>query len=68
MRLPQIVIDTNVLVSALRSREGYGFQLVTLLGKGKFTVHLSVRFRRLSPRSIFMSERNGQVEKNLKRR
>ena len=42
MRLPQIVIDTNVLVSAMRSRDGYAFRLIELLGKGKFTVHLSV--------------------------
>jgi len=42
MRLPQIVIDTNVLVSALRSRDGYAFRLLELLGRDKFTVHLSV--------------------------
>ena len=42
MRLSHIVIDTNVFVSASRSRDGYAFRLVELLGKGKFVVHLSV--------------------------
>lgn len=42
MHLPRIVIDTNVLVAALRSRDGYAFRLLEKLGKDKFTVHLSV--------------------------
>jgi putative PIN family toxin of toxin-antitoxin system len=38
-----VVIDTNVLVSALRSRDGASFRLISLLGESdKFTIHLSV--------------------------
>ena len=33
---PTIVIDTNVLVSALRSRAGWSFDLLARLGSGQF--------------------------------
>lgn len=33
---PKIVIDTNVLVSALRSRREWSFELLKRLGKGQF--------------------------------
>jgi putative PIN family toxin of toxin-antitoxin system len=39
---PQIVLDTNVLVAALRSRRGAAFQLVSLLPAERFTINLSV--------------------------
>jgi putative PIN family toxin of toxin-antitoxin system len=39
---PRIVIDTNVFVSALRSRNGASFKLLSMLGKDKFIVSLSV--------------------------
>ena len=42
MSEPQIVIDTNVLVSALRSRQGASFRLISLVGIGKFEINLSV--------------------------
>ncbi len=42
MRLTQIVIDTNVLVAGLRSRRGYAFQLLQLVGTGLFDINLSV--------------------------
>ena len=42
MRLPQIVIDTSVLVAGLRSRSGYSFQLLSLVGTERFDIHLSV--------------------------
>ena len=42
MSLPRIVIDTNVLVSALRSRRGASSRLVSLVGTDAFEVHLSV--------------------------
>lgn len=42
MPIPQIVIDTNVIVSGLRSRQGSAFQLLTLVGTQRFTIHLSV--------------------------
>jgi len=40
--LPQIVIDTNVMVSGLRSRRGYSFRLLSLVGTGRFEINLSV--------------------------
>ncbi len=38
----QIVVDTNVLISALRSRRGPSFKLLSLIGKGGFDINLSV--------------------------
>jgi predicted nucleic acid-binding protein len=35
-------IDTNVLVSALMSRRGASFKILSLLPTGLFTFHLSV--------------------------
>jgi putative PIN family toxin of toxin-antitoxin system len=34
--VPRIIIDTNVLVSALRSRAGWSFDLLTKVGAGHF--------------------------------
>ena len=42
MTVPQIVIDTNILVSGLRSAEGPSFRLLQLVGKSRFDTHLSV--------------------------
>jgi predicted nucleic acid-binding protein len=42
MEPPGIVIDTNVFVSALRSRRGASFRLLSLVGTGRFEVELSV--------------------------
>ena len=42
MSLPQIVIDTNVIIAGLRSRRGPTFQLLSLIGTRKFDMHLSV--------------------------
>lgn len=42
MPLPQIVIDTNVLISGLRSRRGNAFVLLQYIGKGYFEINLSV--------------------------
>jgi putative PIN family toxin of toxin-antitoxin system len=39
---PQVVIDTNVLVAGLRSRCGSAFRLLTLVGTGRFDIHLSI--------------------------
>ena len=33
---PRIIIDTNVLVSALKSRKGWSFDLLTRVGSGQF--------------------------------
>ena len=40
--MPQIVIDTNVLVAGLRSRRGSAFRLLMLVDTGHFDIHLSV--------------------------
>jgi putative PIN family toxin of toxin-antitoxin system len=39
---PQIVIDTNVLVAAQRSKRGASAKLVSLIGTGRFDIHVSV--------------------------
>ena len=38
----RIVMDSNVLVSALRSKRGPSFAMLSLVGKGKFEISLSV--------------------------
>ena len=40
--LPRIVLDTNVLVSALRSRLGASFRLLSLIDSGRFSLCVSV--------------------------
>jgi putative PIN family toxin of toxin-antitoxin system len=42
MKAPQIVIDTNVLIAAMRSKRGASAKLLSLLGTGLFDIHLSV--------------------------
>lgn len=42
MSLPVAVFDTNVFVSALRSRRGASFRLLSLVGSGRFELVLSV--------------------------
>jgi putative PIN family toxin of toxin-antitoxin system len=42
MKPPKIVIDTNVLISALRSRRGASFKLISMIGMKKFEFALSV--------------------------
>jgi predicted nucleic acid-binding protein len=37
-----VIIDTNVFVSALRSRRGASFQLLGLVGTGRFEIELSI--------------------------
>ncbi len=38
----RVVIDTNVIVSALRTRRGPSFRLLSLVGTGRFEIVLSV--------------------------
>jgi putative PIN family toxin of toxin-antitoxin system len=38
----QLVLDTNILIAALRSRRGASAKLLSLLGSGLFEMHLSV--------------------------
>jgi len=42
MKMPQVVIDTNVLVAAQRSRGGASSKLVSLIGLDEFKINLSV--------------------------
>lgn len=42
MRIPQIVIDSNVIIAAQRSRCGASSKLMSLLGTGRFDIHVSV--------------------------
>jgi putative PIN family toxin of toxin-antitoxin system len=39
---PRIIIDTNVLISALRSRNGASFKVVSMIGTEKFELCISV--------------------------
>lgn len=40
--LPQILLDTNVLIAAQRSKRGASSKLISLIGTGRFHVHISV--------------------------
>ncbi len=42
MAVPQIVIDTNVFIAALRSRRGASYLLLSLVDSGKFAINISV--------------------------
>jgi putative PIN family toxin of toxin-antitoxin system len=42
MGLSQVVLDTNILVTALRSKRGASFKLISLIEKGPFEINLSV--------------------------
>jgi putative PIN family toxin of toxin-antitoxin system len=42
MDLRRIVIDTSVWIAALRSRRGASHRLLTLIGTGRFEIHISV--------------------------
>lgn len=42
MNLCRVILDTNVIVSALRSRRGSAFRLLSLVGTGQFDICLSI--------------------------
>jgi len=42
MKLYKIVIDTNVIVSALKSRNGYSFKLLSIIDDERFYISISV--------------------------
>lgn len=42
MKLPQIVLDTNVIIAAQRSNRSASARLMSLIGTGRFEIHLSV--------------------------
>ena len=39
---PSVVLDTNVFISALRSKRGASHRVLRLVGKGHFDIELSV--------------------------
>ena len=39
---PRVVVDTNVVVAGLRSRQGAAFRLLSEIGRGRFEIALSV--------------------------
>ena len=42
MELPQVVIDTNVVIAAQRSQRGASAKLMSLIGTHRFDIHVSV--------------------------
>lgn len=42
MSRPRVVIDTNVIIAALRSRRGVSALLLSLLGQGTYEMHISI--------------------------
>jgi putative PIN family toxin of toxin-antitoxin system len=42
MKKPKIVLDTNILVTALKSKQGASYKLLSLLEKERYTIALSV--------------------------
>ena len=42
MKTPDIVLDTNVIIAALRSKKGASNKLLSLVGMHKFEIHDSV--------------------------
>lgn len=42
MSQTQVVLDTNVIVSALRSQQGASYKLLMLVGQANFEINLSV--------------------------
>ena len=42
MSSPRVVLDTNVLVAAIRSRRGASYRLLDQVGRGRFEIVLSV--------------------------
>lgn len=42
MKMYKIVIDTNVIVSALKSRNGYSFKLLSIIDDERFHISISV--------------------------
>lgn len=42
MEVPQVVIDTNVVVAGLRSKRGSAYRLLQAVGTGVFGIHVSV--------------------------
>jgi putative PIN family toxin of toxin-antitoxin system len=61
MDTPRVVVDTNVLISAFRSRRGSAFALVSRIGSGSFDISVSVplvlEYEEVLHRSTSLEER-----------
>jgi putative PIN family toxin of toxin-antitoxin system len=61
MKTPRVVVDTNVLISAFRSRRGSAFALVSRIGSGSFHLSVSVplvlEYEEILHRSTSLEER-----------
>jgi putative PIN family toxin of toxin-antitoxin system len=42
VKIPDIVIDTNIIISAQRSQRGAAAKLISLIGTGLFEIHVSI--------------------------
>jgi len=42
MKTPQVVIDTNVVITAQHSKRGASAKLMSLIGTNRFDIHVSV--------------------------
>jgi len=42
MSIPNIVLDTNIIIAALRSKKGASYKLLSLVGTHQFEIHDSV--------------------------
>ena len=42
MAVPLVLLDTNVIVTAMRSKKGAAFKLLSLVGTGRYDICLSV--------------------------
>jgi predicted nucleic acid-binding protein len=64
--IPRIIIDTNVLVAALRSRSGWSYDLLTQVGTGKFehvvTVPLAMEYEDVLHRPGIVKVPSKQVD------
>lgn len=61
----QIVIDTNVLVSALRSKRGASYRLLMCLGDERFDIHISVPLILRLPESLHQQLRELAKRENV---
>lgn len=48
----KFVIDTNVIVAAMRSKRGASFKLISLLGRGYYELYLSVGVMVVDPKAF----------------
>lgn len=61
----QIVIDTNILVAAFRSRNGASFRLMELMDKERFEINLSVPLV-LEYEDVLLRDNNGIEDQDVR--